>query len=441
MRAAIYVRLSRETEATVSPETQLKACKRLCEERGWSVVEEYQDIDWSGGTTDRPALRRLRGELDSFDALIFYKVDRLSRSVLDFHTLMQEADAADVALVSATEPLDLTTPMGRAFVTILATFAELERETIRARVMAGRETLQSRGRWPGGARPFGWEPVPHLDGAGSWLALHPEEAPKLREAVEKVLAGGSIADAARVLETSDQSAAYQLRSPRLVGHATKDGAVIRGEDGLPVLSNEPIVSVLEWQRLQDAVGQPVQRRQKRSRLLSGLLSCGTCGSTLHASNGGPGKGYRANYRCQSKACAGKASMTAARLEAIVEERFLKTVGRAEVTHLVELVDQTQEERSRLELALDDLALEMASGALTATGYAKAVSAVEARLSAIGEPGEEGPTAVPTGQTYEQVWQASDDTERSSVLAAALETIRIAPGRYNYEERTELVWRS
>ncbi|MER6097761.1 recombinase family protein [Streptomyces sp. NPDC001728] len=116
MRAAIYVRLSRETEESTSPERQRAACEALCQARGWKVISVEEDIDVSGYSRglDRPGLQRILSHLAEFDAIVFFKIDRLARSTVDFAEIMKVTQAESVALASASEPLDLTSSMGRA---------------------------------------------------------------------------------------------------------------------------------------------------------------------------------------------------------------------------------------------------------------------------------------------------------------------------------------
>jgi site-specific DNA recombinase len=128
MRAAIYVRLSRETDETTSPERQRSACEALCEARGWDVIAVEEDIDVSGFSQglDRPGLQRIMTRLAELDVIVFLKIDRLARSTVDFAKIMRLAEHQSVALASVTEPLDLTSSMGRAMAKVIAVFAELE---------------------------------------------------------------------------------------------------------------------------------------------------------------------------------------------------------------------------------------------------------------------------------------------------------------------------
>ncbi|WP_234542476.1 recombinase family protein [Streptomyces shenzhenensis] len=151
MRAAIYVRLSRETDETTSPERQRAACEALCEARGWEVIVVEEDIDVSGFSRglDRPGLQRILTRLAELDVIVFFKIDRLARSTVDFAEIMRLAEHQSVALASATEPLDLTSSMGRAMAKVIAVFAELESDTTLYWIKAAR--LRRAARWRPGA--------------------------------------------------------------------------------------------------------------------------------------------------------------------------------------------------------------------------------------------------------------------------------------------------
>src|SRR5919197_5315328 len=152
LRAAIYVRLSRETEESTSPERQRAACEALCKARGWKVIAVEEDIDVSGYSRglDRPGLQRVLARLAEFDVIVFFKIDRLARSTVDFAEIMKITQNGGVALASASEPLDLTSSMGRAMAKVIAVFAELESDTIGMRVSSAHEHLRREGRWTGG---------------------------------------------------------------------------------------------------------------------------------------------------------------------------------------------------------------------------------------------------------------------------------------------------
>lgn len=128
---------------------------------GWRQAARFAD-DASGATTRRPGLERaLAAALaGAFDVLLVYRVDRLTHSLRDLVTLLDDLDQAGVVFRSATEPFDTATAMARMLVQILGMFAQFERDTIIDRVIAGMERKAAAGKWKGGRRPFGYRPDP-----------------------------------------------------------------------------------------------------------------------------------------------------------------------------------------------------------------------------------------------------------------------------------------
>jgi site-specific DNA recombinase len=194
---AIYLRRSTDDEhQPFSISAQDSALgKYVTTQPGWTLVAKYTD-DASGATTERlglqQALRAARA--GRFDVLLVYRVDRFSRRLCDLLGLLNELEEAGVAFASATEPFDTSTSIGRMLVQLLGVFAEFERETIIDRVTKGMATKASKGKWPGGSRPYGF----HVDRETHTLVPHPQEAPHLREIfrlfVEERLGTRAIAD-------------------------------------------------------------------------------------------------------------------------------------------------------------------------------------------------------------------------------------------------------
>ncbi|MGO3751174.1 MAG: recombinase family protein [Peptoniphilaceae bacterium] len=159
MKAVIYARKSKASDKGESIENQIGRCKALCDLREWSY-DIYVDYDVSGKDLDRPNFKKMMTELrnnkEDYIALICYKLDRISRSTRDFTNLREELKDLDISFISIKENFDLTTPMGKAMMSISSVFAELERETIAERVRDNMLDLAKKGNWNGGPTPFGY---------------------------------------------------------------------------------------------------------------------------------------------------------------------------------------------------------------------------------------------------------------------------------------------
>ena len=174
---AIYARQSVDKLDSISIESQIEFCKY--ETRG-EPYRVYQDKGYSGKNTDRPGFQDMlaairRGEIKR---VICYKLDRCSRSLLDFANMMEEFQRCKVEFISCTEKFDTSSPMGRAMLSICIVFAQLERETIQQRVTDAYHSRSLKGFYMGGRIPYAFklEPYTILGKTTSRYTVCPEEA-------------------------------------------------------------------------------------------------------------------------------------------------------------------------------------------------------------------------------------------------------------------------
>lgn len=158
---AIYGRQSVEREDSISIESQIEYCQY--ETRG-GTYKVFEDKGYSGKNIERPAFQQMlsairRGEVKR---VICYKLDRISRSILDFSTMMAEFQTYGVEFVSCTEKFDTASPMGRAMLNICIVFAQLERETIQMRVTDAYMSRSRKGFYMGGRIPYGYQKEPYM---------------------------------------------------------------------------------------------------------------------------------------------------------------------------------------------------------------------------------------------------------------------------------------
>jgi site-specific DNA recombinase len=184
LRCAIYTRKSTEEglgQAFNSLDAQREAAEAFIasqQTRGWVAVKEhYDDGGFSGSHMERPALQRLLEAVEGgqADCVMVYKVDRLSRSLLDFSRLMERFERRGVSFVSVTQEFNTTTSMGRLTLNILLSFAQFEREIIGERTRDKLSAARRKGKWIGG-----W-PVLGYDVKNGRLVVNPQEAEQVRE--------------------------------------------------------------------------------------------------------------------------------------------------------------------------------------------------------------------------------------------------------------------
>lgn len=212
---AIYCRQSVDRVDSISIESQIEYCQY--EVRG-GKYKTFTDKGYSGKNVDRPEFQSMmeairRGEVSR---VIVYKLDRISRSVMDFMHLFTEFQQYGVEFVSCTEKFDTSSPMGRAMLKIIVVFAELERETIQQRVMDAYMSRSRKGFYMGGRIPYGYKLEPFtIEGKKTaHYAIIPEEA----EVVKLIFSMYAQP------QTSYGDIVRHLEANGIVNSRTKDGA-------------------------------------------------------------------------------------------------------------------------------------------------------------------------------------------------------------------------
>ena len=159
IRVAIYCRKSVFVEGSVSIETQINLCKDYINKKySNSTFEIFEDEGFSGGNTNRPAFQKMLKliELNQLDIVICYKIDRIARNTLDFLNTLEKFKNKNVELISVSEGFDPNTQIGKMMLTLLASFAEMERSNIQQRVSDNMLSIAKKGRWTGGSAPTGF---------------------------------------------------------------------------------------------------------------------------------------------------------------------------------------------------------------------------------------------------------------------------------------------
>ena len=166
IRCAIYTRKSCEEgleQEFNSLDAQREACEAYIKSQqheGWVLVEkQYNDGGFSGGTLERPALKKLIQDIEAgeIDTIVVYKIDRLTRSLMDFSKIVELFDKKSVSFVSITQQFNTTTSMGRLTLNILLSFAQFEREVTGERIRDKVAASKKKGMWMGGSVPLGYD--------------------------------------------------------------------------------------------------------------------------------------------------------------------------------------------------------------------------------------------------------------------------------------------
>src|SRR5713101_4691110 len=221
-RCAVYTRKSSE-EGLEQEFNSLHAQREACEAfirsqagEGWRLIRtHYDDGGLSGATMERPALQRLMADIAKglIDAVVVYKVDRLTRSLADFAKLVELFDAHGVSFVSVTQQFNTTTSMGRLTLNVLLSFAQFEREVTSERIRDKIAASKRKGIWVGGNLPLGYE---MKDGK---IAIVEEEAELVRSIFKRYLELGSVNELVRDLRERN----IRTKTKQLATGATRGG--------------------------------------------------------------------------------------------------------------------------------------------------------------------------------------------------------------------------
>ncbi len=267
---------------STSPQRQMEDAKRLCAGKGWEVAQIYEDRDVSAYTgKHRPQFKQLLADVEAgaLDALVVWKLDRLTRSVAELARTITFLEDHNCSLASVNDPVDTSTPMGKAMVQIAGVFAELESATIGTRVRRAQQQAAEQGKWhSGGHRTFGYE----RDGT-----VVESEAALVREAASRIIGGESMwavcndwaSRGAKTTVGNDwrtSSLSQLLRSPTLTGYRNYNGTTYEGE-WEAILDLETFGQV----NAQLDKGRSMTARRTTRKLLTGLILCGICGGKLN----------------------------------------------------------------------------------------------------------------------------------------------------------------
>lgn len=352
IRCAIYTRKSCEEGLDLeynSLDAQRESGEAFIasqQHEGWICLpDRYDDGGFSGGSMDRPALARLLADISAgkVDCVVVYKVDRLSRSLLDFARIMETFDKHSVSFVSVTQQFNTATSMGRLVLNVLLSFAQFEREIIGERIRDKIAAQRRRGKWAGGVPVLGYDV--DRSSASPKLVVNAEEASRVRQIFALYVELGSLLPVVEELARRgwcnkawttkkgtprgglpfDKGSLYALlTNPLYAGKIKHKADVYNGE-------HEPIIDASEFQSVQAMLRQNGRGKgnnliNKYGALLKGLLFCKACGHTMvHTFTARGSKRYRyytclKAIKCGWKTCPTK-SLPAAEIEAAVVDQI------------------------------------------------------------------------------------------------------------------------
>jgi site-specific DNA recombinase len=303
VRCAIYTRKSSEEGLDLdfnSLDAQRESAEAYIKSQaheGWVCLpQRYDDGGFTGGNMERPGVQKLLADIEAgrVDCVVVYKVDRLSRSLLDFARIMDTFDSQNVSFVSVTQQFNTTHSMGRLTLNILLSFAQFEREIIGERIRDKIAAQKRKGKWAGGTPVLGYDV--DRSAASPKLVVNTAEATRVRDVFELYLQLGSLLPVVRELRSRGWlnkkwftkageprggdpfhkgSLHALLTNPLYVGRIKHKEQTFAGE-------HESLVDRATWEQVQTLLGANgrnggVLVRNKHGALLKQLLWCSACG--------------------------------------------------------------------------------------------------------------------------------------------------------------------
>jgi site-specific DNA recombinase len=478
-RCAIYTRKSTSVgldQDFNSLDAQREACiAYVARQPGWTLIDAaYDDGGFTGANVERPAFQRLLADIDAgqIDVVVVYKVDRLSRSLLDFAQMMERFNVAGTSFVSVTQNFSTADAMGRLTLNMLMSFAEFEREMISERTRDKISASRRKGKWTGGPVPLGYTVenkrlvADELEAVliREIFALYHEHRSSLvvtRMLNERQLAmkrrhtGGGHARPPRRWTTND--VLRVLKNPIYAGYMASGDELFEGEHSALV---ERSVFARTQALLSGATTDRTAAVRNPEYLLRGVLRCARCGAPFTAASTTLGRATHRYYRCATRDKQGKEAcpsqpLPAGAIESYVVDRLrdatLDGALAAEVTESVRArVAARREdlalERRKLPTQIADVAAELRrtlETSATVTGPAQRVvdarlqhasdhlaraesrlAAVERELAALEAIEVEASWVADRLAEFHQIWDVLTPENRGRLLRAVVERVEV-----------------
>ena len=380
MRCAIYTRKSTEENLELdfnSLDAQREAGENYIASQkhaGWLCLDEhYDDGGFTGGNTDRPAFQRLMAHVEAgmIDCIAIYKIDRLSRSLMDFARIMEVLERKGVSLVSVTQQFNTTSSMGRLTPNILLSFAQFEREIISERTRDKIAASRRKGKWTGGPPVLGYDRK--RDDTGTRLIVNDNEAKRVRAIFGKYLQVSSLLETVHWLDARgwmnkryltvkgrwrggkdfDKSTLQKLlTNPLYLGKIAFKEQMYEGEHDAIV--DEDLFGRVQGMLRRNRGSGGKYQRNKYGALLKGLVRCKHCGCGMSHHYAAKGRRRYRYYVCLTAQKKGWSacpypSLPAGELERFVIDRIKETVHDPQL-----LADVIRRAEAQLRRQIEDL---------------------------------------------------------------------------------------
>jgi len=477
MRAAIYIRVSTKEQAQegFSVSAQKNRNTSFCDSQGWEIYDYYIDDGVSAKDMDRAELQRMLKDArqKKFDVIVVYKLDRLTRSVLDLHKILAELDQYGIKFKSVTEVYDTTTATGRLFITLVAALAQWERENLAERVYFGMEEMALQGKKPGGSVCYGYKLV------GNGLIVPDEFQSQVVKTIfdmyernhgirpiQLFLEGAKIPPPQKHWSTTTIN--YILRNPFYIGKIrwnlrrrnkgkTNKEIIVPGQ-------HQPIISETQFYRVQKILDKrrsfaPVAATS--DFMFSGILKCGKCGYSMS----GTSRKYKSvrtkYYACVNRQKNFKCDMPYVR-EDVLERELIKHIqkrielyeneidsqeitGELENDTTEDKIAELQRQLERLEMRKKKFQIMYADGEISREDYKKRMDEIYSLEGQLAEllnelkiqSNDDEINVLEVLTTFQEIYYTLDAEERKVLCQETFRTIIV--NTENVGGRTELAF--
>jgi len=419
LRVAIYVRISKDRENETSTTTQLELARNYAAAKGWIVIAEFVEEGRSAYKKDTPRPkfdRAMKMVLNhQADVFLVWKLDRFSRSLMDFMNHWQQIQNAGGQFASVTETFDTTTTIGKLLLMIVATFAEIESDAKSERAIPFHQQRIANGLPPGGPRPFGY-----MREGGTLIPVE-HEAAQVREMASAVIDGDSLTSiAARLKGNGSKGVPLTLRGiKRLLTSPTTAGLRKQGEGYVQGIW-EPILDTDTWKVVCTILNDPARRDNFSdggyAYLLSGIITCSECKMVMRT-KGNP-KGRR--YLCRK--CNGSVPVKLADdavgiwLAANIDPEAWKALREQGKAYDADVVAALEAERV--------VVLEMKESAeIDIYEYRRLISNLNARMEAATNA---DPLDLPDIADLQTGWEGLPLNDKRTIVGTLLELVQVLP---------------
>jgi site-specific DNA recombinase len=490
-RVAVYLRVSVETEHKLaakeragrstgnaefsSLDAQLDAARAYIKSQpGWQFVQKYVDDGRTGANLKRTAVQAMFADIEAgkIDAVVVYKIDRLSRSLRDFVAVMAQFDAKGITFASVTQNFQTDTPVGRLTLNILASFAEFEREMIVERTRDKIARTRARGLWSGGQPPLGYNLV---KGA---LEVNEREAKIVRDIFARYLDTRSVRDVAQSLNSEKRKIKQRGKharawTPDMVSRVLQNPTVtgvIPHNDQTYEGKHKAIVKRATFEHARAALAANTVEGKRKGRnpkyVLQGIIRCTctarngrVCDSAMAPGSSGNTKGQYRYYRCVGRekgrdGCPAEA-LPAQAIEAFVVDRLREIAAAgsvagqtaaharelvqkhrpaiaAEVTRLTAAVAKTSEASARLAermasakpSARDAMVIRADRLYLDLAKHETDLAEARKRLAAIDAADAEAKWLAEQLGSFDSVWEVLTPEFRGRLLRGLVRTVQV-----------------